>query len=72
MGTVVLQRRSDAMPWYDGPALLEHLESVALDSESAAAHPFRLPVQLVINKRQKIIQSFGLAVAPFAQHFGDS
>lgn len=34
-------------PWYGGPALIEHLESVALDSDAAAARPFRLPVQWV-------------------------
>ncbi|MGN7160613.1 sulfate adenylyltransferase subunit CysN [Sphingomonas sp. SAFR-052] len=34
-------------PWYTGPALIEHLESVELDSEAAAARPFRLPVQWV-------------------------
>ncbi|KAK0329648.1 hypothetical protein LTR94_035942, partial [Friedmanniomyces endolithicus] len=26
-------------PWYTGPALIEHLESVELDSEAAAARP---------------------------------
>ena len=39
--------KSDAMPWYDGPALLDHLETVELDTDAAAARPFRLPVQLV-------------------------
>jgi len=39
--------KSDAMPWYDGPALLDHLERVELDSDAAAARPFRLPVQIV-------------------------
>jgi len=39
--------KTGAMPWYDGPALLDHLERVALDSDAAAARPFRLPVQLV-------------------------
>ena len=34
-------------PWYSGPALIEHLESVELDSEAAAARAFRLPVQWV-------------------------
>ncbi|KQM30515.1 sulfate adenylyltransferase subunit CysN [Sphingomonas sp. Leaf10] len=38
---------SENTPWYDGPALIEHLESVELDSETAAARPFRLPVQWV-------------------------
>ena len=39
--------RSAAMPWYDGPALLDHLETVQLGSDSASARLFRLPVQLV-------------------------
>ena len=39
--------KSDAMPWYDGPALLDHLETVELDDAAATAQPFRLPVQLV-------------------------
>ena len=38
---------SGAMPWYRGPALLDHLETVELDSAAAASRPFRLPVQLV-------------------------
>jgi bifunctional enzyme CysN/CysC len=38
---------SDAMRWYDGPALLPHLETVPVDVERAAAQPFRLPVQWV-------------------------
>ncbi len=37
---------SSAMPWYDGPTLLEHLETVPVDDDSAA-QPFRLPVQWV-------------------------
>jgi len=39
-------QRSDAMPWYDGPTLLEHLETVPV-AEEVMARPFRLPVQLV-------------------------
>ncbi|WP_066480511.1 MULTISPECIES: sulfate adenylyltransferase subunit CysN [unclassified Sphingomonas] len=38
---------SDAMPWYRGPTLIEHLEQVEVDSDSAAARPFRMPVQWV-------------------------
>jgi bifunctional enzyme CysN/CysC len=34
------------MPWYSGPALLEHLESVDLSGDVAEA-PFRMPVQWV-------------------------
>jgi sulfate adenylyltransferase large subunit len=39
--------RSQAMPWYDGPSLLELLESLpsALDTRTA---PFRFPVQRVL------------------------
>ena len=39
--------RSEAMGWYDGPTLVEHLESVPIDSELDAAKPFRMPVQWV-------------------------
>ena len=34
-------------PWYRGPSLIEHLETVELDQESDQAKPFRLPVQWV-------------------------
>ena len=34
-------RHSSAMPWYEGPTLIEHLETVS----EAAIKPFRLPVQ---------------------------
>lgn len=34
-------------PWYKGPALIEHLESVELDQTLDQAKPFRMPVQWV-------------------------
>ncbi|MCA0205043.1 MAG: sulfate adenylyltransferase subunit CysN [Proteobacteria bacterium] len=34
-------------PWYMGPALLPHLESVEVDASADQAKPFRLPVQWV-------------------------
>ena len=34
------------MPWYDGPTLLDHLETVEVEDTVQAA-PFRLPVQWV-------------------------
>ena len=40
-------RRSQNMPWFGGPSLLEYLETVPL-SENAGDEPFRLPVQYVI------------------------
>ena len=39
--------RGDAMDWYEGPALLDHLETVPIDSAVDEAKPFRLPVQWV-------------------------
>ncbi len=34
-------------PWYKGPSLIDHLESVEIDSEAAQTKPFRMPVQWV-------------------------
>jgi len=34
-------------PWYKGPSLMPHLETVELDSTAAQRGPFRLPVQWV-------------------------
>jgi bifunctional enzyme CysN/CysC len=34
-------------PWYDGPSLIEHLETVEVDDERLARRPFRMPVQWV-------------------------
>ena len=39
--------RSERMPWYGGPSLLEHLDTVPLDMAADAAKPLRLPVQWV-------------------------
>jgi len=40
--------RSAAMPWYDGPAVLEHLESISVGDGIANGSAFRYPVQLVL------------------------
>lgn len=39
--------RSTQMPWYSGPTLIDHLETVELDVTSAASKAFRMPVQWV-------------------------
>jgi bifunctional enzyme CysN/CysC len=39
-------RRSGHTPWYDGPTLIEHLETIDVESD-AAGRPFRFPVQWV-------------------------
>ena len=44
--------RSAAMDWYDGPTLLEHLETVPLSGDEQAAGPLRLPVQYVVRPNQ--------------------
>jgi bifunctional enzyme CysN/CysC len=38
---------SGATPWYKGPTLMHHLESVDIDEAAVAARPLRLPVQWV-------------------------
>ncbi|MGC8758664.1 MAG: sulfate adenylyltransferase subunit 1, partial [Bryobacteraceae bacterium] len=42
--------RSERMPWYEGPSLLEYLEQIDPQA-GAAAGPFRFPVQYVIRPR---------------------
>jgi bifunctional enzyme CysN/CysC len=39
--------RSGRTPWYEGPTLLEYLETVAVDEDRLQVEPFRLPVQWV-------------------------
>ena len=39
--------RSVATPWYKGPTLLEHIETVPLDTSHLVNEPFRMPVQWV-------------------------
>jgi bifunctional enzyme CysN/CysC len=38
---------SDNTPWYSGPTLLEHLETVEIAVADAQSRPFRMPVQWV-------------------------
>jgi bifunctional enzyme CysN/CysC len=44
--------RSDAMPWFTGPSLLEHLDTVPLDALSDVGKPLRMPVQWVNRPNQ--------------------
>jgi sulfate adenylyltransferase subunit 1 len=43
--------RSERAPWFTGPTLLEHLESVPVGTDPGA-QPLRLPVQLVIRPQR--------------------
>jgi sulfate adenylyltransferase large subunit len=38
---------SETTPWFEGPSLLEHLETVEIDQDTTR-RPFRFPVQLVV------------------------
>jgi bifunctional enzyme CysN/CysC len=44
--------RSEATGWYNGPTLLEHLDSVPLDAAADAEKPLRMPVQWVNRPNQ--------------------
>ncbi len=57
-----LLRRSDATPWYAGPSLLEHLESVAV-AHAGSGIGFRLPVQWVNRPHQDFRGFAGTVVA---------
>src|SRR3546814_3706262 len=40
-----IAQRTEAMAWYAGPTLIEHLEGVEVDADADSAWPFRMPVQ---------------------------
>jgi bifunctional enzyme CysN/CysC len=54
--------RGEAMGWYSGPSLLEHLDWVPLDAAADAAKPFRMPVQWV-NRPNQDFRGFAGQVA---------
>lgn len=60
---------SPRTPWYDGPSLLEHLETVDV-TDDAVARPFRMPVQWV-NRPNLDFRGFSGTVASGAVHAGD-
>jgi bifunctional enzyme CysN/CysC len=57
-----ITRASTAMPWYDGPSLLGHLETVDV-SNAAEAAPFRMPVQWINRPNQDFRGYAGTIVA---------
>ncbi len=61
---------SPAMDWYDGPTLLAHLEAIPVDSDRAAARPFRLPVQWV-NRPDLDFRGFSGMIASGGVAVGD-
>ncbi len=68
-GDNVLER-SARTPWYTGPTLVEHLETVAVDDE-ATERPFRLPVQWV-NRPNLDFRGFSGTVASGTVRRGDA
>ena len=61
--------RSHRMPWYQGPTLLEHLETVPLP-ESDSLQSFRFPVQTVI-RPDAAFRGFAGRIASGVIHPGD-
>jgi len=64
-----VSQRSQHMPWYDGPTLLEHLEAVRV-GQDATQQPFRLPVQWV-NRPDLDFRGFAGTVAGGTVRPGD-
>jgi len=62
--------RSEHTPWYDGPMLLGHLESVPVTPPEADA-PFRMPVQYVIRPAQSDYRGYAGQVASGTVRPGD-
>ena len=54
--------RSEATPWYTGPSLLEHLDTVELDAAADAEKPLRMPVQWV-NRPDQNFRGFSGQIA---------
>ncbi|PKP98952.1 MAG: sulfate adenylyltransferase subunit CysN, partial [Alphaproteobacteria bacterium HGW-Alphaproteobacteria-13] len=62
---------SPNMPWFKGPALIEHLESVEVGGAADEAKPFRLPVQWV-NRPNLDFRGFSGQVASGTVKPGDA
>ena len=56
--------------WYDGPPLIDHLETVEVDDDRLARRPFRLPVQWV-NRPDLNFRGFAGQIASGAVRPGD-
>jgi bifunctional enzyme CysN/CysC len=62
---------SENTPWYNGPTLIAHLETVELDVTAEQAKPFRLPVQWV-NRPNLDFRGFSGLVASGTVQPGDA
>jgi bifunctional enzyme CysN/CysC len=66
-----ISQRSGNMPWYDGPTLIEHLETVEVSVDEAQASPFRMPVQWV-NRPNLDFRGFSGQIASGIVRRGDA
>ena len=62
---------SENTPWYTGPNLVEHLETVEVNSARDAARPFRMPVQWV-NRPNLYFRGFSGLIASGSVKVGDA
>ncbi|HWA61352.1 MAG TPA: sulfate adenylyltransferase subunit CysN [Caulobacteraceae bacterium] len=62
---------SEATPWYGGPSLMHHLETVEIDEARLQAGPFRLPVQWV-NRPNLDFRGFAGQIASGVVRPGDA
>ncbi|MYH10705.1 MAG: adenylyl-sulfate kinase [Gemmatimonadales bacterium] len=65
-----LTRSGTSAPWYGGPTLLAHLETVDVE-ESPGSRPFRMPVQYV-NRPHADFRGYGGRIAAGAVAVGDA
>jgi bifunctional enzyme CysN/CysC len=63
--------RSANTPWYGGPVLMEHLETVEVDATADAARPFRMAVQWV-NRPNLDFRGFSGQIASGSIRPGDA
>ncbi len=63
--------RSDNTPWYQGPTLIDHLETVEVNSAADAEKPFRMPVQWV-NRPNLDFRGFSGLIATGSVRPGDA
>jgi sulfate adenylyltransferase subunit 1 len=61
---------SDRTPWFDGPSLLEYLETVEIDRE-ATSRPLRFPVQLVVRPSDDF-RGYAGQISSGVVHVGDA
>ena len=59
------------MPWYNGPTLMAHLESIDVDSRREVARPLRMPVQWV-NRPDLDFRGFAGLIASGTVQPGDA